>query len=79
MYMDDKNLKFRRPVKRIYEMCLGITDDKKNQLLKIQLINTVDETKHSLPNISKQKLREQDNYLIRLDAGQLTISKRQLK
>ena len=77
--MDDKNLKFRRPVKRIYEMCLGITDDKKNQLLKIQLINTVDETKHSLPNISKQKLREQDNYLIRLDAGQLTISKRQLK
>ena len=74
--MVKKKVKFERLASRIYGICPETTDDKQDQLLKMQLINIIDEKKHFSPNVIKRKLREQENCFIQLDDGQLKISKR---
>ena len=41
--VNNKKVKFKRLANRIYGMRPGTTDDKKKQMLQMQLINTVDE------------------------------------
>ena len=43
VYVNNKKVKFKRLANRIYGMRPGTTDDKKKQMLQMQLINTVDE------------------------------------
>ena len=45
VYVENKKVNFKRLANRIYGMCPGTTDDKKKQLLQMQLIDTVDEKK----------------------------------
>ena len=79
MYVDNKKVKLKRIANRIYEMSPGTTNDDQKQLLQMQLINTFDKKIFFPLNVNKKKLREQDIYLIWLDAGQLKISKGQSK
>ena len=43
VYVDNKKVNSKIPANRIYGICSGTTNDEKNQLLQMQLINTVDE------------------------------------
>ena len=45
VYVNNKKVKFKRLVNRIYVICPGTTYYKKKQLLKMQLINDIDENK----------------------------------
>ena len=77
--MDNKKLKFKRLAKEIYGTCPGTTNDKQKQLFQMQLINTVDKNKTFFTKRQQVELREQENYLIRLDSSQLKISKWQFE
>ena len=45
VHVVNKKVKFKRIANIIYGMCPGTTDDEQKQLLKMQVINTVDENK----------------------------------
>ena len=52
VHVNDKKVNFNRLENIVYGMCPGTNDDKKNKLMQMQLINTVDKNKTKIYQIS---------------------------
>ena len=58
VYVENNKVKFKRLSNRIYGLSPGTTNDEQNQLLQMQLINTVNKNKMFSPNVNKHNMRE---------------------